>query len=133
MTESDRLRDELVAMMRDQIGRPWELPPRKPADPTAPKSVEVDVDFHFTDSDPPMPLAEFIRRLSETLDHIPEPYRSVATVEIVGEFGMIDITYRRPETSQEINERLAREAETLLQQESYERETYARLKAKFGS
>jgi hypothetical protein len=76
---------------------------------------------------------EFIKKYFEK---IPEEFRSHATCEVECSCDSGDelrwrISYRRPETDEEVNARKARDAVYLKKREDLDRETYERLKAKF--
>lgn len=85
-------------------------------------------------------LAAFRQWLADAEAKIPEEYRSTATIEIdsIGGYegehhAEVIIAYWRPETDDEMAERLDREARQRAHQEARERDTLERLKAKYGA
>lgn len=83
-------------------------------------------------------VVDFIEFLQETLESIPPEYRSNAEIDIDSVGGWegehhseLTITYSRPETDAEMQERLASYERERLQRENNERGALAALKAKY--
>lgn len=102
------------------------------------KTVTV-VDTQEDEADfPPTSLQGCISWFADKLDEVPVEHCSTAMVE----FGVVDgyessrdvtitVTYRRPETDEDEADRLRKEQKLSRYQEDRERETLAKLKAKY--
>lgn len=87
----------------------------------------------------PDKLVDAIAWLTGKLEEIPEEFRAIAEIEVDSEsgyegshYGHIEITYRRPETDEEMATRLAEEKRCANARERDEMETLRRLKLKYG-
>lgn len=87
----------------------------------------------------PEGLADAIAWLNDKLESIPAEYRDSATIEIDSvsswedsHYASITITYTRPETDDEVCERVDRERRMAAHREAQERATYEALKRKFA-
>lgn len=77
-------------------------------------------------------LVQFIDELTELLDKIPEAHRGQATIRGSGEYNIYTyIEYERPETDEEKDNRLVREARARADNEKRDREQLAKLKARY--
>lgn len=78
-------------------------------------------------------LQDFIQQVSQA---VPEQYRDKAVVEFSGggyeESGSFRITYTRPETDEEVSDRVRQALDYARSSIAAERNQYLRLKAKFG-
>lgn len=87
---------------------------------------------------PPEDAAGFIAFLQARLDEIPDEFRPTAKIELgtnssFGDYyGSLEMTYTRPETADEIAERLARHADTKARKDAADRAQFEALKAKFA-
>jgi GGDEF domain-containing protein len=92
---------------------------------------------------PPEDPAGFMAWFQDRINQIPEEHRAKATIEFSSEGGYygehsahIEITYMRPETDEQYQSRLRREADEARQKarlrESQERVALAQLLAKYG-
>lgn len=86
---------------------------------------------------PPDDLAGAIAWMQSHMAAIPEAHRASAKFEIRASFeygdpiAMIEVSYERPETAEEIAKRLDREASAVAERENRERLEYELLKEKF--
>lgn len=80
-----------------------------------------------------MPISDFLRCINDALEAVPDEYKNVVTIEndYSCECGGIMICYQRPETDEELAERLARERERHDQTRAEELAMLARLKQKY--
>lgn len=87
---------------------------------------------------PPESLVEFVKWAKRKLDEIPKGSRRSAKIEIGSAGGYdgdhnpeIEITYTRPETAEEVAERVAAYAAKVQRANDFKRAEYERLKAEF--
>ena len=86
---------------------------------------------------PPAELSEFLLWVERVTGEIPEEYRDQARVEISAgmhyeqEYPTCVVSYTRPETKLEANQREAQDRRNARSRELYERSQYEALKAKF--
>jgi len=77
-------------------------------------------------------LMQFIEELTELLDKIPAAHRDQATIRGSGEYTTYTyVEYDRPETDEEKDNRLEREARMRTENEKRDREQLAKLKARY--
>ena len=86
---------------------------------------------------PPSKIFDFKQWLDEILERIPDEYQFSTEIDIGAIIGYdgpettYEISYRRPETDEEMNARLKKISRETMLQDSNDRQTYERLKKKF--
>jgi hypothetical protein len=99
-------------------------------------SPEV-VSLVMNDEEADLPLLDVLKALQKAFDSIPSEFYSTAVVRVraYGDYASasVDVVYKRPETDEEYNARLAEDEHYKRQSEIREREIYEALKRKFGS
>ena len=88
----------------------------------------------WEDDWPPENLGGFVTWAAEQLAAIPEAFRESAEIEITGDDGgqQIEISYRRPLTAEEHDEREARRNAAAERQRAKDKADFERLKEIFG-
>lgn len=88
---------------------------------------------------PPSGLLDFSKWLQSKIDAIPEEYRETAQIEIESvssyedtHYASISINYWRPETDEEIEARVQKERIRREAEEEKARQTYEKLRQRFG-
>lgn len=95
--------------------------------------IKVEVDGpQLTEYDDDTNFIEFIQELTKVLDRIPKAYQEHATIRCYGEYSHDTcITYERPETDQEKENRLRNDDIYNAEKEKKEMQQLAKLKAKY--
>lgn len=88
---------------------------------------------------PPRPIDEFISWLNGWIEKIPAEFRDQSSIEIDSNggyegshFANVKISYRRPETDDEIGKRQAEWDAAVCAKENHERAEFERLKRQFS-
>ena len=101
------------------------------------RTVIVKSVADYDDDWPSCNLLEFINWLEERVDSIPAAYKDVARIHIEpsesheGTYANISVLYHRPETNDEVDERVLRDQEHRRSTERKEMELLEKLEAKY--
>ncbi len=102
------------------------------------KTVRLFDAEQYDDDFPTDNLVNFAAWLGTLISEVPEKFRTEATIEINSNvyydspMANIEISYTRPETDEEMSERLSMDRARILMRENKERTVLAALQNKYG-